>query len=106
MKIVKVSGGAILTDSFYSLVAKEVLGYDNFSLGFAGIKSKRLFIDDCEIDVWVVVIAPRYGDIRIINFAAVRYYPEKHLIQRLCVSTTRLEKEVNRQRHEKEVSRN
>lgn len=106
MNIVIESGETVISDSFYYIAAKEILGYDDFSRGFAGIAHRRLLIGDDEIDMWAVIIVPREGDIRAVNFAAVKYNSEKNLIRRLYVSTTRLEKELNKQRHEKEVPRN
>lgn len=93
-------------DTFYSIVSREILGDFHYSGGSAGSITKQIDIDDRTLDVWVVVDVPREGGIRIINFAAVVFNRKEKSIRRLCVEVTRFEKEVNKQLHEKEVSRN
>lgn len=106
MKIVIENDVICPNDTFYSLVAREILGDCQFSRGYAGSITKRIDIEGGMLDVWVVAVVPREGGIRIINFAAVVFSRKEKSIQRFYVEVTRFEKEVNRQLHEKEVSRN
>ena len=106
MKIVIENDVICPNDTFYSLVARKNLDDGQLSRGYAGSITKRIDIESGMLDVWVVAVAPREGDVRIINFAAVVFSQKEKSIQRFHVEITRFEKEVNRQQHEKEVSRN
>ena len=94
------------TDTFYCMVAEEVVKAVTRYKNYAGVISRRVKIKEGFIDIWVVSVTLNDGSVYIVNFGASLFDKLEMYLQAFNVNIQRLEKEVNKRLHEKEVSRN